>query len=137
MIEWRMNTGSKAAQTKREAWLKKDRGQFGNETPLWDVLKNMPSAKVATVEDMQVHCDYLLKHLPCILDHGMKRRRLKSAPSGGSDEGAADCERHCARWQQEKAMDDAKRKKEEEEEEQAAQQETLMRVTPDVETVSE
>ena len=82
MNEWRVNTGSKVAEAKRVAWLKKDRGQLGNERPLLDVLTTMPSAKVATVEDMQLHCDYLLTYLPRILNHGMKRRVRRLAFHG-------------------------------------------------------
>ena len=64
------------------AWLKKDKGQLGNERPLWDVLTDMLSAKVATVEDMHLHCDYLLTYLPRILDHNMKRRVRRFAFHG-------------------------------------------------------
>jgi hypothetical protein len=82
MNEWRNNTGSKVAEAKRVAWLKKDRGQLRNERSLWDVHTNMPSAKVATLEDMQSHCDYLFKCLPRILDHNMKRRVRRLAFHG-------------------------------------------------------
>ena len=82
MNEWRINTGSKVAEEKRKAWMKKDKGQLGNEKPLWDVLTTMPSAKVATVEDMQTHCDNLLTYLPRILNHNMKRRVRRLAFHG-------------------------------------------------------
>jgi hypothetical protein len=56
------------------AWLKNGKGQHSDDTPLWDVLTNVPSTNVANVEDMQVRCEYLFMYLPHILDHGMKRR---------------------------------------------------------------
>jgi hypothetical protein len=46
----------------------------GNETPLWAKHKNSPSSKVATIQNMKIHCDYVLTNLLRTMTFAMRPR---------------------------------------------------------------
>ena len=72
--QWCNDTGSKGRQATKMKWLQADKGTGGNETPLWDLRKDSPSPKVATVENMKIHCDYVLTNLLRTMNFVMRPR---------------------------------------------------------------
>jgi len=75
MRQWRADSGSKQAQQRRERWLKRDRRD--EATSLYAILQATPSPKVATVEAMQQHIEYILGSLDRVLGHNVDRQRVR------------------------------------------------------------
>ena len=75
--EWNDMSGSTRAWNRRVEWLARDTGEDGQSTSLGKVMNAIPSAKVLTVAELELHISAMLRALGRILSHNVDKKKVR------------------------------------------------------------
>ena len=75
--EWNDMSGSTRAWNRRMEWLARDTGEDGQSTSLGEVMNAIPSAKVLTVVELELHISAMLRALGRILSHNVDKKKVR------------------------------------------------------------